>query len=481
MRGLTRWARGAHSSRDRVARCLAGIAVLVALYAGATTAFADDKIQNDPFPSSPREIQAAVQSYLQQSPCAAPVESLLGADAGFFHLGFMTAGPQAGLTIGTTIQTRFEAFRWRDGSAEPSPGGDLSGFSLPRATLRLDGTLGCAWAHASLEFGHPGSLADNEVNQISFAEELAFGFQPGATRDRIDYGIVREAWLERSLCRSVALRAGLFPTPATRQLMTSPAEQQFADISLASTAVGTFLPGYSDRNRDYGVAAHGALGRRDEWSYLVTLTNGDGPPRRNVFDGLTDDNFAYGARVDWRPLGYVGWGEGARSDRCPGLDVAVGAWANAYHDVNFDRPHTLLARRSAGGLDALARRGGWSFTGAYSAIHFEGSGGLTSTDNLDVQAWLLQAGYRFRDSPLEVAARLDGYSVDPNSTARFGAIEFGVAGIFHIDGNRAKVTIDAALLHPEDDGNFQADVYAGYSVTGTSDALLLRLQWQLDF
>src|SRR5205085_131093 len=162
-----------------------------------------------------------------------------------------------GLTIGTTIQARYEVFRWSDESAEPSPGGDLSGFSLPRATIRLDGALECLRAHASLEFGHSGSLADDPLNQVSFAEELAFGFQPGTPRGRIDYGTVREAWLELGVSRRVALRAGLLPTPATRQLMTPPAQQQFADVSLASTAVGTFLPGYSDRNRDYGLAAHG--------------------------------------------------------------------------------------------------------------------------------------------------------------------------------------------------------------------------------
>ena len=50
---------------------------------------------------------------------------------------------------------------------------------------------------------------------------------------------------------------------------------------------------------------------------------------------------------------------------------------------------------------------------------------------------------------------------------------------YYIDGHADKVTLDAAFIQADDDGNFMADTYAGYNATCDSDAMLLRLQWQL--
>jgi len=35
--------------------------------------------------------------------------------------------------------------------------------------------------------------------------------------------------------------------------------QQFVDISMASAYIGQTMPGYTDRNRDYGFMVHGAF------------------------------------------------------------------------------------------------------------------------------------------------------------------------------------------------------------------------------
>jgi hypothetical protein len=271
------------------------------------------------------------------------------------------------------------------------------------------------------------------------------------------------------------------PLPTTRQLLTPADLQQFVDVSLASTVVGTFLPGWTDRNRDYGVQLRGTAPRVAGLSYVLSVTNGDGPPRRNVLDGSTDDDLDYGARIDWAVLGDdAGYREGSPAGGTFGWEVSAGAWVNAYADVAFDKPHTRFADRSAWGVDAAVRRGAWSFTGAYSQVHFEGNGGTVSTDDFDVDAWLLQAGYRLPGGLLEVAARVDGYHVQPKTVPHgYGAVEEGFAVICRLDEDAEKVSLDASLLQPTDEGNFQADVYSGYSVTGSSHALLLRLQWQL--
>jgi len=50
---------------------------------------------------------------------------------------------------------------------------------------------------------------------------------------------------------------------------------------------------------------------------------------------------------------------------------------------------------------------------------------------------------------------------------------------YYVDGHSDKVTLDASHITSDNDGNRQADAYAGYSVTFNSDAWLIRLQWQL--
>ena len=52
---------------------------------------------------------------------------------------------------------------------------------------------------------------------------------------------------------------------------------------------------------------------------------------------------------------------------------------------------------------------------------------------------------------------------------------------YYIDGHADKLSLDVAMITPEgdDDSNALADTYAGYNTTFDSDAILIRLQWQL--
>src|SRR5262245_47112232 len=103
------------------------------------------------------------------------------------------------------------------------------------------------------------------------------------------------------------------------------------------------MPGYSDRNRDYGVIVHGVLGCAGEWSCLATITNGDGPARRNVLDQWTNDNLSYTARVNWVVKGHIGYEGGAlRQHGCEWVG-AVGVWGYACSDVRNDMTDTDYA------------------------------------------------------------------------------------------------------------------------------------------
>jgi hypothetical protein len=428
---------------------------------------------------SAREIQSAVDAYLAPSKSDA---SLVGGpgQAGYDG-GFWIRGGSFLLKINLTIQTRFEYFDWDDRDTEPF-GGDLSGFSLPRLTLKLSGDVLCDMHYyAELEFGHHGGWFDNENLDNSDGADLFFDSWIGP-RQRIatgdDFGIAREAWIEWEAAPQAAIRMGLIKTAATRQLMTPPEMQQFVDVSMASAYIGQFMPGYSDRNRDYGIMVHGALGCDGEWSYMATITNGDGPVKRNVIDGGTDDPLAYSARLNWDIKGHMGYEEGALKQRSCDWSAAVGVWVHYYVDHFFENSITHYADRLTWGVDAAAGWGGFSFTAAYNVWDHD-QNVVSGYD--DGSSWFAQVGYLFPDSAWEIAARYGMHTTSYESGLESGATEWGVAVNYYIDGHANKLTWDASFISPEgdDDVNFFGDVYAGYSPTFDSDGMLIRFQWQL--
>jgi hypothetical protein len=166
---------------------------------------------------------------------------------------------------------------------------------------------------------------------------------------------------------------GLIKTPTTRQLMTSPEMQQFVDISMASSYIGQTMPGYSDRNRDYGFMVHGAFGCDGELQYMVSVTNGDGPVRRNVLDGRTDDPLAFGARINWDIIGHMGYEEGALRQRSCEWVAAIGAWGHYFVDHFIENPlnDAQTLDRLTWGVDGAVGWGGFSLTAAYSMVMTE--------------------------------------------------------------------------------------------------------------
>ena len=481
---------------------LTALAAAAALAAYAAPAQADCESGTCAIETAPsaREVQSSVDAYLASSK---PDASLVGGpgQAGYDG-GFWIRGGSFLMKINLTLQSRWEWFEWDKSEAEPSPGGDLSGFSLPRATLKFSGDATCNMHYyAELEFGHVGSILDNVDNRSSILYGLGqrlpsdFSFPsyngptliPTLQENRRfghgfqdDLGTLREGWIEYETAPQFAVRFGLIKTAATRQLMTPPELQQFIDISMASAFIGQMMPGYTDRNRDYGFAFHGALGCDGEWSYLVTVTNGDGPVHRNVLDGTTSDDFAYSARVNWDIKGHMGYEEGAlRQTEC-GFVAAVGAWVHYYTDALQHRAYFKLGNRLTYGADLALGYGGFSFTAAYSATKWDDSG-PTGADLFEGNSWFAQLGYLFPNTAWEIAAKYGMYNLNPASTSTdIGATEYGAVVNYYIDGHANKVSVDASFITVSgSDVNLLADDYAAYNATGTSDAFLIRLQWQL--
>jgi hypothetical protein len=234
------------------------------------------------------------------------------------------------------------------------------------------------------------------------------------------------------------------------------------------------MPGYSDRNRDYGFLLHGAFGCDGEWQYMIGVTNGDGVVHRNVLDGTTSDNFAYSARVNWDIKGHLGYEEGAlRSHDCEWA-AAVGVWAHYYADAEQHNPFNKFADRLTYGADGAFQYGGFSLTAAYSAFTWSPPDGI-GADDLEGFSYLGQVGFLFPGTAWEIAARYAYYEV---SDEDLDATEIGVAVNYYIDGHADKVTLDVSMLS-SDSINALSDTYAGYSASYDSDAILIRLQWQL--
>src|SRR5262245_35294667 len=102
---------------------------------------------------SAREIQSSVDAYLASGKADSTLVG--GPGSAGYDGGFWIRGGSFLLKINLTLQTRWEGFHWDDDANAASPGGDLSGFSLPRATLRFSGDASCnIHYYAQLEFGH---------------------------------------------------------------------------------------------------------------------------------------------------------------------------------------------------------------------------------------------------------------------------------------------------------------------------------------
>jgi hypothetical protein len=444
------------------------------LVAVASPALAADGCATCSAPSA-REIQSAVDSYL--APSSADSTLVGGPGSAGYDGGFWIRGGAFLLKINLTIQTRWEGFSWDDDESEAAPGGDLSGFSLPRVTLKFSGDATCdVHYYAELEFGHPGDDPDDLGGIADFYDD--FIDSSWSVDDFGQHTVAREAWIEYEAAPAASFRMGLIKVAATRQLMTAPELQQFVDISMASSYIGTMGIGYSDRNRDYGVMLHGVLGCDGEFSYMMTVTNGDGPVHRNVIDGSTSDAFAYSARVNWDFLGHIGYEEGAvRQSTCEWYG-SVGAWGVYYADHASENPYSKFANRLLWGVDLALGYGGWSFTGAYNFLTFD-----ESDIGVDAEgwSWFAQLGFLFPDTAWELAVRYSQYNHEDAilGVGDAGATEWAAAVNFYIDGHADKLTLDAAFIQPENDGNFHADTYPGYNVTDDSDAILIRFQWQL--
>jgi hypothetical protein len=430
----------------------------------ARLAQVEQRLSEQSAPSA-REIQSAVDAYLASAKSDATLVGGPGGSAGYDG-GFWIRGGSFLLKINLTIQTRYEVMRWDDEGDEPTPGGDLSGFSLPRVTLKFSGDATCdVHYYAELEFGHASSGFQ--------------GFNGVGGADFFNVGIAREAWIEYESSPALVFRMGLIKTAATRQLMTAPELQQFVDIGLASAYIGNELPGYTDRNRDYGIMLHGVIGCDGGWSYLITVTNGDGPATRNVLDVTSNDNLAYSARVNWDIKGHIGYEEGALHQHdCEWL-LSAGAWVYAYTDILNDKTHTSNGDILAWGVDLSAGYGGWSFTGAYNTFDRTDS---AFTNDANGWSYFAQVGYLFPDTAWEIAARYGWYTHEFDAGGTFGGSEIAAAINYYIDGHSDKLTLDAAWLTGEEDGQFEVfDTYAAYwdNLSDGNTAILIRFQWQL--
>jgi hypothetical protein len=453
--------------------------IAVALAVGLVALFATPAMA-DAQPSA-RDIQAAVDSYLASSDQDANLVG--GPGSAGYDQGFWIKGGDFSLKINLTLQARYEAFMYDSAvKANANPGGHLSGFSLPRATLKFSGTAPCSISYyMELEFGHYG---EDTVAP-------AVGPNLGPLAQSLNFDSTREAWIQWSSSDAFNVRMGQIRTASTRQMMIAPEQQQFVDVSMASAFIGQTMAGYTDRNRDHGVAVHGAMGCNNEWSYLFTITNGDGGDSiRNVQDVRTSDGLAFSGRLNWAFLKPIGYSEGALRQTTCDWYGEVGIWGYYYAD-RTDRPHLQITDALRAGIDLAIGYGGLSFTAAYNITNDEnGLGG-----KVDSASFLAQLGYHFPGTAWELAIRYDAYDVDQGTPSFGGAgpysvfdgavSEWAVGVNYYLNGHGNKLQLDASFISGADAGSALIfDPLTGYQGAGAARGdntygMLFRFQWQL--
>jgi hypothetical protein len=476
---------------------IAWMAVAVGLFAFvAAPALADDTAP------TARDIQAAVDSYLASASQDATLVG--GPGSAGYDQGFWIRGGDFMLRINLTLQARYEyfdydkdeegflfgdpnAFGQNEGFAVPWVGGDLSGFSMPRVTLKFSGEAPCSIRYyTELEFGDPGWFVWTPIHTLVQANPWVFinqGYQ---------YDIFREGWIEWGASDAFNFRMGKIKTPNTRQLMVAPELQQFIDISMASALTGALQPGYTDRNRDYGFMIHGIFGCSGEFQYMLAVTNGDGgDTTRNVLNPLTSDNLAYSGRLNWAFLSGIGYTEGALQQATCQWYGELGVWGHYYAD-RYDGgaggilSHTAVYDRLAAGLDLALGYGGFSMTAAATYFEAKSSDYVLPSDE-EWMLYLVQLGYHFPGTSWEIAARYSGYTrtikavggdVEPTTS------ELGVAVNYYLNGHGNKLQFDFSYFDASADGlqgGGWYDMYAGVPLGFNSNAgsMLFRFQWQL--
>jgi hypothetical protein len=449
-------------------------------------------------PATARDIQAAVDSYVAS---AGQDASLVGGpgSAGY-DAGFWIRGGDFSLRINATLQARYEAILWDEidpgspafpGFVDPfGGGGDRSGFSLPRAVLKFSGTAPCCTRYyIELDFGHFGRELNDPVTFGPFPLAPNNILGPGFGHQSRNFDNTREAWVEWGASPELNVRMGQIELPVTRQLLTDPALQQFVDISLASSVTGTVLPGYTDRNRDFGAMVHGAFGCNGEFSYMLAVTNGDsGDSIRNILDGRTDDNLSFSGRLNWAFLQPTGYEEGAlRQNTCEWYGE-LGAWAYYHSDRRdfelagaVDEYDYLMV-----GGDLQLGYGGFSLTAAFTWFDFKTD--IVGQPDIDGYTALVQAGFLFPDPAWEIAARASLATFDNGAGADGTLMEYAAAVNYYLNGHGNKMTLDASFISADDPlvaglaGHI--DRYPGYAGgyqigAVDNDVIMVRFQWQV--
>ena len=461
----------------------------------ATPALADNK-------TTARDIEAAVDSYLATAERDANLVG--GPGSAGYDSGFWIRGGDFTLRINLTLQARYEYFAFdKDESGHPTidgdigieplgaigdlddlfvpGGGDLSGFSLPRALLKFSGTAPCNMRYyVEMDFGHHGGT----LYGMPWLYHAYLAAPNGGVfmNNTYQYSNTREAWIEWGMSDSFNVRVGQILYPNARQLMVAPELQQFVDISMASSATGLLQPGYTDRNRDFGLMLHGAFGCRNEWQYMFAVTNGDGGDSlRNVMNTLTSDNFMFSGRINWAFAEPIGYTEGAtRFESCTWYGE-VGIWASYYAD-RFDMPHVTVGDRLIGGLDLAVGYGGFSFTGGFTWFQIKDS--VLGIEDEEVMIAFGQLGYLFPGTGWELAARYSYWSREIDSGPKPKTQTFAVGLNYYLNGHSNKLTFDWTYIDATADGVVGAgwfDVYPGVPLGFQSDgnSMLFRFQWQL--
>jgi hypothetical protein len=310
-----------------------------------------------------------------------------------------------------------------------------------------DGALDDTNFHADFRLNMEGNAG---AENVTYKVEL----DAPTNKNRVDPATepgfnLRDAYINWAFESGVNAEIGQFKFPFGREMLTSSAQTDLMERSIASVQ---FSPEYEPGAMAWGTAQNGV------WEFYAAMANGEGRSKNNTpgddLNGLRD-----GVRVVWNPLGAFKLdGPAFQTMDEETTKIGVGAAYMVNHDSAGLATATAGSDTATLGLEFQVFSGPVSFL----AENYSRQGDVSGGPNVDDDGYTLQAGWFFLPNVWEVVARLSAIDFDAADDQQEAVLGLN----YYVDRHNGKWMVDFSKL--DNQGT-------------TPDAKRIRLQYQLIF
>ncbi len=282
-------------------------------------------------------------------------------------LTFKSADGKWSMNLKGRLQTRVQT------TSSDSDTKDGTNFSVARARLGFEGNAGAENVTYKFEVDFSTNSSNSSTSSTKNPQ-------------------LRSGYINWGFENGLNLEFGQFKFPYSRETLTSSANLEFADRSIAAKA---FAPEYEP-----GAMLHGTL-NDGEWEYYAAASNGQGAGANNPA-GDDQNGLRSGARIVWNPFGPTQYQGPAFQTVDDGeTKLALGASFNQNKDSTGTTTVTPGADTDSTGLEAQLFSGPWSLLAEY----YGRSSNLAGAPSTDDDGSTVQVGWFLVPDAWELVAR----------------------------------------------------------------------------